>query len=283
MSVLDQSLLSIFKGLKMIALRATGVDNVDLAYCQKKGITVCNVPAYAGTAVAEYVFALLLALARHIIEASQKTRRLDFSWNGIQGFELYGKTIAVIGTGAIGKRVAAIARGFDMRVVAFDAFPDEDWASNNNVDYMVLEEALKAADIISLHVPGMPATHHLLSSHRFELMKAGTVIVNTSRGDVVDPQALLEALASGKVAAACLDVLPEEDRLLDETYRRQVLDAGRTVQQTQLANHLLLQHPRVMVTPHCAFFTREAAARLMRETMDNIEAFIAGTPRNTVA
>ncbi|MEN8244069.1 MAG: NAD(P)-dependent oxidoreductase [Thermodesulfobacteriota bacterium] len=282
LSVLNAASLSALGKLKLIAVRATGVDNIDLEYCRKNGIAVCNVPAYAQNAVAEHVFSLLLALGRHVIEASLRTRRLDFSWDGLQGFELHGKTIAVIGTGAIGKRVAAIARGFGMRVVAADAFPDEDWAKNNDVEYVALEEALKAAEVVTLHVPGMPETCHLLSSERFELMKDGVVIVNTSRGDVVDPRALLEALASGKVAAAGLDVLPEEDSLIQEKNRLQVLLDSQAGSGTQLANHLLLQHPRVLVTPHCAFFTREAAERLMQVTVDNIDAFIRGEHRNIV-
>ena len=276
MSILNAAVLSALKNLKLITVRATGVDNIDLKFCREKGITVCNVPAYAQNAVAEHVFALLLAIGRHVVKASLNTRRFDFSWDGLQGFELYGKTMAVIGTGAIGKRVVAIARGFNMRVVAYDAFPDEDWSGNNDVEYLTLEEALKAADVVTLHVPGMPDTYHLLSPERFALMKDGVVIVNTSRGDVVDPKALLEALASGKVVAAGVDVLPEETSLTDEKSRLGVLRGNQADSRIQLANHLLLQHPWVLVTPHCAFFTKESSTRLVQVTVDNIEAFIRG-------
>ena len=276
MSILDATCLSAFKRLKLIAVRATGVDNVDLEYCHEKGITVCNVPAYARTAVAEHVFALLLALGRHVVEASRRTRRLDFSWTDIQGFELFAKTLAVVGAGAIGRRVAEIAKGFGMVVVAVDSFPDEPWATANKVSYLPLDDALRRADVVSLHVPGIPETRHLISAERFELMKKGVVIINTSRGDVLDAQALLGALTSGKVAGAGLDVLPEENDLMAEYTRLEFLNRSRADCATQLTNHLLLQHPRVLVTPHCAFFTKEAAARLMQITVDNITAFIKG-------
>ncbi len=281
-SLLKPAVLEPFKQLKLIAVRSTGVDRIDLAFCQAHNITVCNVPAYAENAVAEHAFALLLALGRHLCEAVQHTRRLDFSWAGMQGFELRGKILAVIGTGAIGRRVAMIARGFDMEVVAVDSFSDEPWAAANKITYLTLDEALCRADVVSLHVPGMPETRHLLSAERFKLMKKGVVIINTARGDVVDAQALLEALASGKVAGAGLDVLPEENDLLEEDFRLRVLERGGDDCTTQLTNHLLLQHPRVLVTPHCAFFTKEATSRLMQVTVNNIEAFIKGEPINIV-
>jgi D-lactate dehydrogenase len=281
-SVLDAAALAPFKQLRFIALRSTGTDQVDLEYCRSRNIAVSNVPAYARNAVAEHVFALLLALSRHLCEAAERTRRLDFSWTGMQGIELRGKTLAVIGTGVIGRRVAMIARGFDMDVKAVDSFPDQQWAAVNKISYLPLDEALRRADVVSLHVPGMPETRHLLSVERFKLMKKGVVIINTARGDVVDSQALLEALASGKVAGAGLDVLPEENDLLEEDSRRGTLERGGDGCTTQLANHLLLQHPRVLVTPHCAFFTKEATSRLMQTTVANIEAFINGIPINIV-
>ncbi len=281
-SILNGVVLGRFKQLKLIAARSTGVDQVDLAYCRSRNITVCNVPAYAQNAVAEHVFTLLLAMGRHVIAAVQRTRRLNFSWTGIQGFELCGKTLVVIGTGAIGKRVAMIAKGFCMEVVAVDGYPDTKWAESNKVRYLPLNEALPRADVVTLHVPGTPETSHLLSKESFLLMKDGVVVINTARGDIIDSRALLEALASGKVAGAGLDVLSSENNLIAEDVRLQALGQSRDGLETELANHLLLQHPRVMVTPHCAFFTREAASRLMEVTVGNIEAFIRGKPENIV-
>jgi len=280
MSILSKAVLKQFKQLRLIAVRATGVDQIDLDYCSKQKITLCNVPAYAQNAVAEHVFALLLAVCRHIAEASRRTRKFNFSWTGIQAFELSGKTLAVIGTGAIGRNVAMIARGFGMETVAFDKFPDKAWATQNNVRYLPIEDALRMADVVTLHVPGAVETRDLISRKRFDIMKDGVVIINTSRGDVVDARALLRALSSGKVAAAGLDVLPGENSLFREDARIRTLHGDRGDLETQLANHLLLQHPKVIVTPHCAFYTKEAAQRLMEATVGNIDAFIRGTPCN---
>ena len=219
-----------------------------------------------------------------MIEATQRTRRLDFSWTGIQALELYGKTLAVIGTGAIGRRVAMIARGFGMEVAAFDKFPDESWAVRNGVRYLPLEDALCMADVVTFHLPGTAETRHLLSEERFALMKEGVVIINTARGDVIDPCALLHALSSGKVAAAGLDVLPDENGIIEEKQRMETLlgDTENPQTQIQLANHMLLQHPKVIVTPHCAFYTKEAAQRLLEVTAGNIDAFVRGNPRNVI-
>ena len=215
-SLVNAEILAKFTNLKLIAARSTGVDQIDLEYCQQHGITVCNVPGYAENAVAEHVFALLLSLSHHIVEAVGRTRRNNFSREGIQSFELRGKTLAVVGTGAIGRKVSRIAKGFDMDVVAFDLRPNKKWAADNAIKYLPLEDTLRLADIITLHVPSSEETHQLLSDDQFNLMKDGVVLINTSRGDVVDIHALLRALSSGKIAAAGLDVLPEENAIREE-------------------------------------------------------------------
>jgi D-lactate dehydrogenase len=282
MSVLDEKLLDNFDRLRFVATRSTGVDQIDLKYCKKHGITVSNVPAYAENAVAEHVFALLFAISRHIVEAVGRTRKSEFSWEGIQAFELRGKTVAVIGTGSIGRRVSEIAQGFGMTVVAYDVMPDEKWASANAIRYLSLEDALQSADIISLHVPANPQTHHLLSDDQFKLMKEGAVLINTARGDVIDTLALLKALSSGKIAGAGLDVLPEEHAIREKNEQLATLLHQKTDPQILLASHMLLQHPNVIVTPHCAFFSKEAVNRLLEVTIANIEAFIRGEPQNVV-
>jgi D-lactate dehydrogenase len=281
-SVLDEKLLARFKNLKMIAARTTGVDLVDRTYCRHNGITLCNVPAYAENAVAEHVFALLLCLNRHMLEAISRSRRCDFSWEGIQSVELYRKTLAVIGTGAIGRRVSQIAKGFGMQVVAFDLMPDHDWAETNGITYMSLDDALPAADIITLHIPSTPETYHLIADDQFKRMKEKAVIINTARGELVDTGALLRALHTGKIAAAGLDVLPQEHAIRDEQERLEILVDQKNDPHTLLANLLLLHHPNVIMTPHSAFFSKEAVQRLMEVTLANIEAFIEGNPRNVV-
>ena len=280
-SILDKPTLQVLSHLKLIALRSTGTDQVDLEYCRAHQITVCNVPVYAQHAVAEHVFTLLLALCRHVVPATRQTRRLNFSWEGIQGFELYGKTMALIGTGAIGKRVAEIAKGFGMRVVATDKLPDNDWALKNNIHHLQLDDALPMADVVSLHVPSSPESFHLLSANQFDVMKDSVMIINTARGDLVDSEALLKALDSGKVAAAGLDVLPQETDLLKLSESGQI-EINNIVDPEIKMSIQLLQHPRVLITPHCAFFTHEAAERLINTTINNIESFINGRPNNVV-
>lgn len=282
MSVLSTDLLEKFEDLKLIALRSTGVDLIDLGYCRHRGITVCNVPAYAQNAVAEHVFALLLAISRRLVEAVTRTRRSDFSWQGLQAFELRDKTLAVFGTGAIGRRVAQIAGGFGMHIVAYDVKPDQSWADATGIPYRTLEDALRLADIVSLHVPATPQTHYLLSDDEFSLMKDGAVVINTARGDLIDPLALLRALSSGKLAAAGLDVLPQEHAIWRPDEQLATLIGQGNKMQTLLANLMLLKHPKVIVTPHVGFFSKEAARRLVEITQANIEAFVRGKIQNAV-
>ncbi len=282
LSRLDAGILEKFEDLQLIATRSTGVDNIDLAYCAAHRITVCNVPDYAEIAVAEHVFALLLSISRHLCEAVERTRKGAFSTDGLIGFDLHGKTLAIIGTGVIGRRVGKIARGFGMEVVAFDVKQDEQWAAANGIRYKSFKEALSMADAITLHVPVTPETHQLLADDQFAAMKEGAVIINTARGELIDIQALLRALASGKIAAAGLDVLPEEQAFLEGVKNPATLFTGGKKLETLLANHILLQHPNVCITPHCAFFTREAVQRILDVTMANIEAFVRGEPQNVV-
>ncbi len=279
----DAFILSKFKNLRLIALRATGVDRIDLNYCKTRGITVCNVPGYAENAVAEHVFALLLSVGRNMIDAVERTRKGRFFMEGLEGFELHGKTLAVIGTGSIGRRVAEIATGFGMHVVAFDAAPDQHWAARVSLSYLPLKEAVSVADVVTLHIPASPKTHHLFSTDLFNIMKDGVVIINTARGDLIDNWALLGGLNSGKVRAAGLDVLPLEEHIGNVPELAEASDDQNIDWKTLHGNDLLLHHPRVIVTPHCAFFTLEAGQRLMDETVKNIVAFAEGKPRNIVA
>ena len=282
LSRLDADTLDKFKNLKLIATRSTGVDKIDLEYCMANGIKVCNVPAYAEIAVAEHVFALLLSISRRLSEAAERTRKGNFSLDGLMGFDLCGKILAIVGTGVIGRHVGKIAKGFGMEVVAFDMRQDEKWAAVHSVRYMPLKEALSMADIVTLHVPVTPETQHFINDDQFAIMKEGVVIINTARGELIDTQALVRALASGKVAAAGLDVLPEEQVFLKGIEEPTTLFARGDKQETLLANHALLRLPNVIVTPHCAFFTKEAAQRIMDVTIANIKAFIHGKPQNIV-
>ena len=282
LSRLDADTLEKLKNIKLIATRSTGVDKIDLEYCMANGIRVCNVPAYAEIAVAEHMFALLLSISRHLSEAVERTRKGNFSLDGLMGFDLCGKILAIVGTGVIGRHVGKIAKGFGMEVVAFDVRKDEQWAAIHGVRYMPLKEALSMADIVTLHVPFTPETKHLINDDQFAIMKEGVVIINTARGELIDTQALIRALASRKVAAAGLDVLPEEQVFLKGIEDPTTLFAIGDKQEILLANHALLRLPNVIATPHCAFFTKEAAQRIMDVTITNIKAFIQGRPQNTV-
>ena len=239
LSRLDAGILEKFKNLQLIATRSTGVDNIDLAYCAAHRITVCNVPDYAEIAVAEHVFALLLSISRHLCEAVERTRKGIFSTDGLKGFDLHGKTLAIIGTGVIGRRVGKIARGFGMEVVAFDVKQDEQWAAANGIRYKSFKEALSMADAITLHVPATPETHQLIADDQFAAMKEGAVIINTARGELIDSQALLRSLASGKIVAAGPDVLPEEQAFLEGIRNPVAPFTGDKKLVTLPANHIL--------------------------------------------
>ena len=282
-SHLDQTVLERLPMLKMIATRSTGTDHIDIDYCHRRGIVVSNVPRYGERTVAEHVLALLLATSRHLIDAVDRTRKGDFSLVGLRGFDLCDKTLGLIGVGNIGSHVAKIARGFDMNVVACDLKPDATLAETLGFRYAPMEEVLSQSDAISLHVAGGDATRNLISTSEFAAMKSGAILINTARGSVVDVNALLQALASGKVAAAALDVIPEEPTIREEAELLSSIFTQRHGLDRLLADHVLLRMRNVIITPHNAFNTREAIGRILETTLKNIEAFAADHPENVAA
>lgn len=283
-STLSAPVLARFPKVKLIATRSTGYDHIDLDYCRSRGIVISNVPDYGDSTVAEHAFALLLAVARHLVEAVERTRHGNFSQSGLRGFELYGKTLGVVGTGRIGRRAIEIAKGFDMTVVAFDLHPNEAAAQRLGFSYADLDAVLAAADVVTLHVPATPQTTGLLSDRAFSLMKPGAVLINTARGNIVDVPALVRALADGRLRAAGLDVLPQEPLIREEAqiFRTDAPADGVDLK-ALVANHVLLRFPNVIVTPHNAYDTDSAVRRIIEATLDNIEAFARGEPRNVVA
>ena len=282
-STLDADTLARLPALKLIATRSTGYDHRDLETCRRRGITISNVPDYGDSTVAEHVFALLLGVARRLVEAAERTRRGNFSQDGLRGFELAGRTLGVIGTGRIGRRAIEIAKGFRMEVVAFDARPDAGAAERLGFRYAPLDDVLAAADALTLHVPATPETAGLIGDRAFGLMRPGAVLINTARGNVVDAPALVRALASGRLRAAGLDVLPQEPLLREEAeiFRRPA--QGDRDFEALVANHVLLRFPNVVVTPHNAYNTEAALRRIIDTTLGNVEAFAAGAPRNAVS
>jgi D-lactate dehydrogenase len=282
-SDLSGDVLRHLRQLRLIATRSTGFDHIGLEYCKENGITVSNVPVYGDNTVAEHVFGLLLAISHNLVEAVDRTRRGDFSQKGLQGFDLLGKTLGVVGTGSIGTCVIEIAKGFRMDVVAFDVRQNMELASRLDFRYVPMDELLSMSDIITLHVPSNEKTRNLISDDAFAKMKDGVVLINTARGDIIDVKALAMAIGQGKVAAAGLDVLPEESAIREEAELLHSVYHKKDYLETLLFNHILLRLRNVIITPHSAFNTREAVERILSTTVDNIASFSRGEPRNVTS
>ena len=251
-------------GVKLIALRCAGYNNVDLAAARELGLTVVRVPDYSPYAVAEHAVALLLALNRKLHRAYNRVRESNFSLEGLVGFDLHGKTVGVVGTGKIGAVFARIMAGFGCRLLAFDAFPRTDLP----VTYVSAAQLLAESDVISLHVPLLPATKHFLNATTIARLKPGAFIVNTSRGALIEAQALLDALKSGHIGGAALDVYEEEAGIFFHDL------SGEVLQDDVLAR--LISLPNVLITSHQAFLTHEALANIAHTTLETISAFERG-------
>ena len=257
-------------GTRLLALRCAGFNNVDVIAARALNIAVTRVPAYSPHAVAEHAVALLLTLSRKIHRAYYRVREQNFSLNGLEGSDLFGKTIGIIGTGKIGKIAAQILRGFETQVLAYDPMPAPEWAAKTGVHYTDLPALLRASDILSLHLPLLAETEHLLNSDRIALLKPGAIIVNTSRGKLIDTAALIEALKSGQLGGVALDVYEEEEGIFFEDL------SGKVLQDDVLSR--LLMFPNVLVTSHQGFFTHEALGEIARVTVQNILKAESGGP-----
>ncbi|RLI42562.1 glycerate dehydrogenase [Candidatus Bathyarchaeota archaeon] len=258
-SHLTEEILKAVEKLKMVSIWATTCHYVDLKTARERKIVVTHVPGYATEAVAEHVFALLLAAARKLLLADKHVRRGEFDWRPFRGLELAGRTIGVIGTGAIGCRVAEIAKAFKMRILAFDKYPNFERAEEIGMKYVDLQTLLRESDVITLHVPLTPETEGLIGKSDIDLMKEGCVLINTSQGKVIDEKALIEALKSRKIAYAGLDVFEEEPPPKDNP---------------------LFKLENTVLSPHIGFHTLEAAKRCTEICIDNILKFIEGQPQN---
>lgn len=281
-SKLNSDVLKNFDHLKFLAARSTGFDHIDVNYCKEHNIVVSYVPKYGENTVAEHVFGLLLTMSHNITKAIERTSRGDFTIQGLLGFDLRGKKIGVIGTGSIGLYVIKIAKGFGMEVIAFDLKPKEEMASKMGFQYASMDKVLSNSDIITLHVPASKSTDNLISDDQFKSMKKGVILINTSRGSVINTQALVHALIEGKVAMAGLDVLPEEGVIKDDAEVMRSVYQKKHDLKTLLADSVLLRLRNVYITPHNAFYTREAVQRILHTTVDNIHAFTEGNPQNVV-
>lgn len=255
-------------GVKLLALRCTGFNNVDLDAARELGITVTRVPVYSPYAVAEHAVALLLTLNRKTHRAFNRVREQNFSLSGLVGTDLHGKTAGIIGTGKIGRATAQILRGFGMRVLAVDTYPSEEWAQQFGVQYVDVGTLARESDVVSLHVPLTPETKQIIRSETLEMMKPGAILINVSRGRLIDTRALIAALKADKLGGVGLDVYEEEEGIFFEDL------SGQVLQDDELAR--LLSFPKVLVTAHQAFLTREALGDIARTTVANLEALATG-------
>jgi D-lactate dehydrogenase len=280
-SPIDKDALDRLPKLKLISTRSAGFDHIDLAECRKRHITVCNIPGYGEKTVAEHAMALLLAISRKIPESIERTRKGEFDFHTLRGFDLAGKTLGIIGTGRIGMHMAKIAKGFDMVVLGFDVFPNHAAAEKIGLLYVTLDQLFKNSDTISLHLRLTDETHHFIGEEEFAKMKDGVVLINTARGALIDSRAFLAALENGKVKAAGLDVLEEETLLKEESELLYRSFSSKKLK-TALTSTALMKRPNVIVTPHNAFNSEEALKRILEITMENIHSFTAGHPQNVV-
>ncbi len=244
--------------LKLLCTRSVGYDHIDLPTCKEKGIFVTHVPDYGSHVIAEHTFALLLSTLRHISEGNRRVEAGSFDYRGLRGMALLGKTIGIVGTGRIGRKVAQIAHGFEMNILAYDIYRNQEITDRYGLKYVELPELLRRSDIVTLHVPASKDTEHILSADAISQLKDGAVVVNTARGALVDSKALLAALESGKVSWALLDVLEFENNI-------------------ELSKDLIA-HPRTVVTPHIAFYADDSLRNMYQDCFLSIDQFLKGEP-----
>jgi len=257
-------------GVRHLALRCAGFNNVDLEAAKECEVHLTRVPSYSPHAVAEHTVALLLSLNRKIHRAYNRTRELNFSLGGLVGFDLVGKTAGIVGTGKTGRLVAEIFRGFKMRVLVCDLYPDEPWAEKNSLEYVDLQTLVRESDVISLHAPLTPQTDRIINPETLALMKPGVFLINVSRGRLIHTKALIAALKKGHVGGVALDVYEEEEGVFFEDL------SGEVLQDDELAR--LLTFPNVLITAHQAFLTKEALQEIARVTLENASRHASGQP-----
>ncbi len=263
-----------FPRLRLIATRSTGYDHIDVACARSKGVQVCNVPNYGDQTVAEYTVALILSLLRKLKPTFDRVSRGVFSREGLRGTDLQGKTVGVIGTGRIGSRVVKILSGFEVRILAHDVKERPDLVRDFGVRYVSLEDLLSSSDVVTVHVPYTEKTHHLINRENIKLMKRGSYLVNTSRGPVVETEAVHRAVEEGILAGVALDTFEGEEVWIEEEILLARTDISASLLKRALENFHLLHLENVILTPHNAYNTKEALFRILRTTLDNIDSFL---------
>ncbi len=283
-SLLNKEALDLLPNLKFIITRSTGFEHIDLPYCAQKGITVSNVPAYGSHTVAEFAFGLILNLSRNILKANNYIRETnDFNFSkSFEGFDLNDKTIGVIGTGKIGKNLIKMAKGFNMNILAYDLYPDINFAKENSFLYKTFDEVISGSDIITLHTPYTKENHHLINKENISKMKRGVFLINTARGALVDTEALIWGLKEKIIAGAGLDVLEGERDLKIKNEIFDLSDAKNINYKIIVEDNLLMEMSNVIITPHIAFYAKEAEGEILKTTIENIKGFISGNLQNII-
>ena len=280
-SHLNRLILKELLNLKLIVTMSTGYDHIDLEYCKRRNIAVCNVPKYGSASVAEHTFALILALVRNLDDAIENTRHDDFSLDNLKGIELAGKTLGIIGYGTIGRHVAEIARAFGMQVLVTEN-KIQDLNNQTKIIFVSLKYVLKKSDIITLHTPLTEKTHHLINAKTLKLIKKGSFLINTARGPIIDTPAVAQAISSKRLAGFAADVLEGECELKEAHQPLKSAHSQSHNWSLLRKNHSLLKQKNVIITPHMAFYTKESLDIILKTTTQNIKAFEKGKSINLI-
>jgi D-lactate dehydrogenase len=280
-SKVDKPVFDKLKKLKLIVTTSTGYDHIDIKEACAKKICVCNVPFYGENTVAQHAMTLILALSRKLFPSVKRVKEGVFDYHNLRGFDLKDKTVGLVGTGHIGIHLIDMLHGFGVKIIAYDAFPNTELEKTHQFTYVSLDGLLSQSDIISIHVPLLPTTLHLIGKKEIEKMKHGVYIINTARGGIIDSAGLVWGLETGKVAGAGLDVLEDENFIQNPEKLLAKVSAKDT--RISLMDNILIDHPNTIVTPHNAFNSIEALERIYDATAENIKCFIAGQPQNVVS
>lgn len=283
-STITKQMIDKMESLKLIACRSTGFNNIDVSACKSKNISIVNVPTYGERTVAEYTFALMLALSRKILPSVQQTMQGTIDSSLVHGHDLYGKTIGIVGLGRIGKNVARFAEAFGMKVLAYDPFATPESLTDFSLSLVELPELLKSSEFVTVHAPLTDDNKHLFNAEKFAQMKQGSIFINTARGELMVTTDLIDSLQSGHLAGAGIDVL-EGENLVDLNEEELLLKKGRVSKellQEAVANNVLVKMPSAIVTAHNAYNTGEAIRRINTTTRENIEAYLSGNVQNEV-
>lgn len=278
-SKVDKAVFDKLENLKQVVTMSTGYDHIDLDEAKKRNIPVCNVPTYGDNTVAQYALTFILTMTRKFYKSIKRVKEGFYNYDALEGLDLKDKTIGIVGTGHIGIHLVDMLEGFESTVIAYDKFPNKKLESEHNFKYVSFDKLLKTSDIISLHIPLFPATHHMISTKEIKKMKKGVYLINTARGALIDPKALLKGLNSGKVAGAGMDVLEEEDFI---AHPEKLKSKATTKKQKDLAkiNEAIIDHDHTIITPHNAFNSAGALKRIMDTTVENIKSNVVGKVTN---